>query len=226
MIAPVEQLAVAVSVDAVAQQRARMGAQAGTAVVVGREIAGRLRGGVEWRPEHGLAVAVVARPVTLEPARVGLVTLAAALAAADAVATSIGPSSCAWPDAVVVADDVTVRGDALTLLGPGRVDVAILVVRIGSPQADRFDVGEMATALVDRMRERAALLDRPDELRQSYAATCETLGTRVRVGLLPHGVCRGEAVAVGADGGLVVRTAGGVDELVPMSTVSTVQRLD
>lgn len=226
MSTPIERLPVAINIDAVAQQQARSGAPAGTAVVVGREIAGRTRGGVDWRPEHSLAVAVIARPLTLEPTHVGAVTLAAALAAHDAVTASIGPSSCAWPDAVEIADDdLAVRADGVTLLGPARIDAAILIVRIGATRTDRWDEDPMSTALVNALRERTSLLDRPDELRRTYTAVCNTIGSRVRVGLLPHGAARGEAVDVRADGCLVIRTAGGSDEAVAIANVASVDRI-
>jgi BirA family biotin operon repressor/biotin-[acetyl-CoA-carboxylase] ligase len=221
---PVEHAGVALSVEAVAQQRAREGAAAGTAVVVDREIAGRVRGGVEWRPDHAAATAVISRPVTLDPSHVDAATLAASLAVRQALTDLDADAECTWPDTIVLAgaDDVIIRAGAVTLLGPGRVETAIVVGRVGSSRALPWDRELLTGALVDRLREHATLLDRPDELRERYVEHCVTLGRRVRVGLLPHGALRGEASDVSADGCLVVTTAGGTREAIAMSSAATI----
>lgn len=220
----VDHVGVALNVEAVAQQRTRAGAPAGTAVVADREIAGRVRGGVEWRPEHGLSVAVIARPVTLDPSHADAAVLAAALAARSAADELLGEAACSWPDVVTVATaGMTIRVGATTLLGPGRVEAAILVVRIGFDDVGAWARDQLADRIVDRLRDTATMLDRPEELRAVYVRHCGTLGARVRVGLLPHGAHRGRATDVRVDGCLVVTTAGGTDEAVPMSSVASVE---
>ncbi|MGI9597274.1 MAG: hypothetical protein ACR2QK_14015, partial [Acidimicrobiales bacterium] len=102
MTAPIRRVDVAISVEALLQQWARQDAgPSGAAVVVEREIAARSRGGVEWQVTPSVAVGVLARPTSLDPAGAGIAWLAAGLAARDALADGPEPgagATCAWPD--------------------------------------------------------------------------------------------------------------------------------
>lgn len=128
---------VAVSVDALMHQWARQeSAPAGSALVAEAEISARLRGGALWRTSGALAVAVLARPAELDPSGVDLAWLAASLGAARAFdAATGGEHRCEWPDAVLAGSRAEVVVSAVCVLGPGRVDYAILIVRLGPASA-------------------------------------------------------------------------------------------
>lgn len=211
MTAEHRHIATVVSIEAVAQQWARQErAAAGSAVSVGREISGRVRGGVEWHGD-GEAVAVIARPMTLEPQHAELAWLAAAVGAVSAYAQVLDHVECVWPDSVIAAGREVARTAAVTLLGPGRVEAAILITRPASGDQRVTD------ALVGGLREAAVLLDEPERLRSEYAERCATIGRTVSIRLLPHGSCRGRVVGVGPDGGIDLHTSTGMAESVAIA---------
>lgn len=219
----VERTPVALSVDALAQQAARRdGAPAGSVIAVDREVAGRIRGGVEWTAEDAVAVASIARPVALDPATADVAWLAAGLATADAVAAGTDAAvDCWWPDAVVLPDvlDVQVATGAITLLGPGRVDVAILIARIGGVAQVAGGRDAMVAALSSSLAAATGWLDAPEDLVERYRARCATLGRDVRARLLPAGVLHGRAIDIGSTGALVIETPTGLLE--PTTVAST-----
>lgn len=139
---------VAVSVDALMHQWARQeSAPAGSALVAEAEISARLRGGALWRTSGALAVAVLARPAELEPSGMDLAWLAASLGAARALdIVAGGEHRCEWPDAVPVGSGAEVAVSAICTLGPGRVDYAILIVRLGPADAFAQSVDEAGLA--------------------------------------------------------------------------------
>lgn len=129
----IRRVPVAVSVDALMHQWARQeSAPAGSALVAEAEISARLRGGALWRTSEALAAAVLARPAELDPSGADLAWLAASLGAARALDIAAGGEHrCEWPDAVLAGLGVEVAVSAVCTLGPGRVDYAILIVRLG-----------------------------------------------------------------------------------------------
>ena len=129
----IRRVPVAVSVDALMHQWARQeSAPAGSALVAEAEISARLRGGALWRTSEALAAAVLARPAELDPSGMDLAWLAASLGAARALDIAAGGEHrCEWPDAVLAGSGAEVAVSAVCTLGPGRVDYAILIVRLG-----------------------------------------------------------------------------------------------
>ncbi|NNE12555.1 MAG: hypothetical protein HKN41_09985 [Ilumatobacter sp.] len=220
----------AVSVDALLQQWARQeGAPAGTALIASTEIAGRIRGGVEWRHDESVAVGVLARPRALEPSEVELGWLAAGLGAAAALdQVTGGHSVCLWPDRVVgTATDDREHVDAVVSsaghLGPGRVDDVVLIARV----AGLADVADgLGEALVAELRSSARLLDEPTGLVEQYRHRCATLGRRVSMTLLPHGTTRGLARDVSLEGALLVESPTGLTEPIPVATLGRLETLD
>ncbi|MFC7046448.1 biotin--[acetyl-CoA-carboxylase] ligase [Halobacteriaceae archaeon GCM10025711] len=191
---------------------------------------GRLRRAWD-SPSGGVWLSLVLRP-DLPPARVPLLTLAAAVAVADAAREAGVDAHIKWPNDVLVGAGGE-RGGAklagiLTEMEGEASRVSWVVIGIGvnaNVAADALPEG--ATSLqaeagsVDRRRFVQRLLERFDDLRTdpdavlaAWRERADTLGRRVRVEL-PDGEVVGEAVAVTATGALVVDTG---DERVTVHT--------
>ena len=247
----IRRVPVAVSVDALMHQWARQeSAPAGSALVAEAEISARLRGGALWRTSEALAAAVLARPAELEPSGMDLAWLAASLGAARALDIAAGGEHrCEWPDAVLAGSGAEVAVSAVCTLGPGRVDYAILIARLGPASAFGPPVDEAGLAegpadsdgacrhgafgppvdeavLIGELRAAARLLDEPDELVDAYRGRCATVGCTAAVALLPHGAVRGTVRGIGADGRLEVESPTGLVERVAVSSFSSVRRLE
>lgn len=204
-------------------------APAGSAMVVAREIAARVRNGVGWRRPDSLAIAVLARPRTLGPDTVDLAWLVAGLAIAAAMDELTGAQySCVWPDRVEsssLVDDEPDRPELVistsSLLGPGRVEHVILTARAaGASQLTAAP--EFPVVVVRHLQAAALLLDEPDRVITSYRGHCSTLGTRVEAKMLPSGTIRGVACDVGRDGSLVVESPTGMRERVSVAALDSV----
>lgn len=217
---------VAVSVDALVQQWARQeDAPAGAAVIASSEIAGRLRGGVEWRQAGAVAVGVLARPSALDPSEVELGWLVAGLGAAAALDQSDGGRHvCEWPDRVERAAAGGGGGAVVSSvgqLGPGRVDHIVLIARVAGPVDDA--VGD---ALVAGLRVAAGLLDEPAALVEQYRHRCSTLGRRVSMTLLPWGSTRGVARDVTRTGALLLESPTGLVDPIRVAALGRLEHLD
>lgn len=226
MSGDIRRVPVAVSVDAMMHQWARQeSAPAGSALVAEAEISARLRGGALWRTSGALAAAVLARPAELEPSGMDLAWLAASLGAARALDTAAGGEHrCEWPDAVLAGSGAEVAVSAICTLGPGRVDYAILIVRLGP--ADAFVPPVNEGVLVGELRVAARLLDEPGELVDVYRRRCATVGCTAAVALLPHGAVRGRVRGISADGRLEVESPTGLVERIAVSSFSSLRRLE
>ncbi len=231
MSAPRRDADVAVSAPALAHQWARQeGAPHGSAVVAHREVAGRLRGGIEWIEPVALAVSVVARPAELPPSMSDVTWLAAGLAAAD-LEWDQRPGPW-WPDCVQPPTDGSSDGPkvavtAESVLEPGRVGYALLTVRLaGTALDDPSERKRLSEAAVTTLRSWADLLDRPHEIVAAYRPECATLGQVVRVTLSPHGSTRGTAVDITDEAALLLRSPTGLEESVPVTSCRTVQPVD
>lgn len=225
----------ALSVEARMHQRARQeAAPAGSAVVVDTEISARLRGGVEWDKTDAVAVAALGRPDALDFRDADVAWLAAGLAASEALSEFTGGGYvCDWPDALRPAaagpgpgpGPARVATAAATQLGPGRVDYAVVVIRV-APAGALGSRDGLIESLVRHAREGARLLDDPAELLRRYRHCCATLGRRVAVSLAPTGSTRGLATDITTDGGLVVRSATGLAETVAVGALRTISLLE
>lgn len=225
-VSVIRRVPVAVSAEALMHQWARQeSAPAGSALVVDTEISARLRGGVIWRNPDPLAAAVLARPAGLDPSRTDLAWLAASLGAARALDPAASHEHrCEWPDTVLAPGGAEVVVNAVCALGPGRVDYAILTVRLGPAAA--FDPPVDADGLVGELRAAARLLDEPDELVAAYRKRCATVGCTAAVALLPHGAARGTVRGIGADGRLEIESPTGMVERIAVSSFSSLRKLD
>jgi BirA family biotin operon repressor/biotin-[acetyl-CoA-carboxylase] ligase len=198
-------------------QRAAQGAAAGEVAVADEQSAGRGRLGRAWvaPPGSALLVSVLLRPaVTAE--RVHLVTLAAGLAALDAL-QALGivvprdasqPARLKWPNDVVVGDR-KLAGILAEADGGGAV-----VVGMGCnvrPDAIAPELREIAAAvavdredlLVEWLRAYDTRLDALDRVVRDAAACSATVGRRVRVELAGE-TFEGVAQALTEEGYLVV----------------------
>jgi len=198
-------------------QRAAAGAAEGEVAVADEQTAGHGRLGRSWvaPPGSALLVSVLLRP-ELPPERVHLVTLAAGLAALDALHTLGAPAVVAapepialkWPNDVVIGDR-KLAGILAEADGGGAV-----VVGMGCnvrPDALAPELREIAVAaavdredlLVEWLRAYDARLAGLDRVVADAAACSATLGRRVRVELARE-TFAGTAEALTEEGYLVV----------------------
>jgi BirA family biotin operon repressor/biotin-[acetyl-CoA-carboxylase] ligase len=210
---------------------ARSGEPEGVVVVAEHQTAGRGRLGRTWQapPGASLLVTVLLRP-TLAVADAHLVTIAAALAAADACSDVAGVRpSLKWPNDLVVERDGEVRKVAgllaESIVGGGRIQAVALGMGLNVqwPADLPDDLAQIATALnheaghdVDReavleawlacLADRYQRLTAPGgagALLAGYRVACVTLGRRVRVELA-DGPVLGTASEVTREGHLVL----------------------
>jgi BirA family biotin operon repressor/biotin-[acetyl-CoA-carboxylase] ligase len=212
---------------------AASGDRTGEAVVAvaDEQTAGRGRHGRTWSAEPGAAllVSVLLRP-RLAPDRMHLVTLAAAVAATEAVRATGGFDALVkWPNDLVVGDR-KLAGVLAEADGGGAVVVGMgLNLRADAYPADLRDLATAcdlhATGPVDRVALLAAWLrafdhwlDAPDDVVGTAAAHSATLGRRVRVELA-HETFGGVAASLTPEGFLVVRTDDDTDRVVTAGDV-------
>jgi len=201
-------------------------------VLADRQTGGRGRRGREWSsPSGGVWASLVLRP-DLPPARVPLLTLAAAVAVTDA-AREAGVSDAAikWPNDVVVPDGDSERGGrklagVLTEMEGEASRVSWVVVGAGvNANVDPGDLDGDATSVraeagdVSRRAFVQRVLERFDELRADPDAVLDawrdraaTIGRRVRVDLGGGETVEGVAVDVTEHGALVVDTGDNDDD--------------
>lgn len=224
------------STNRVVLDLARAGAPEGVVVVADHQTAGRGRLGRVWQapPGASLLVTVLLRP-NLPAPDAHLVTIAAALAAADACAAVAGVRpSLKWPNDLVVERDGRTRKLAGILaesvVSGGRIDAVALGMGLNVqwPAELPDDLADIATALnheaghdIGRDDVLAAWLEAlgarygrlgstggAEALLAAYRAACVTLGREVRVELAFETLL-GVAADVTREGHLVVDTDGG-----------------
>jgi BirA family transcriptional regulator, biotin operon repressor / biotin---[acetyl-CoA-carboxylase] ligase len=210
---------------------AERGAAEGVVAVADEQTAGRGRHGRTWSaaPGAALLVSVLLRP-QLPSHRMHLVTLAAAVAATDAVGSVAGLAArVKWPNDVVV-DDRKLAG----ILAEGDGAGAVVVGMGLNVRGDAFpaELSDLATAVdlhsatpVDRsellaawLRALDAQLDDMNGVVAAAAARSATLGRRVRVELA-HEQVWGTAARLTEDGFLVLRTDDGPERVVTAGDV-------
>ena len=215
---------------------ARAGEREGVVVVADHQTAGRGRLGRLWQapPGASLLVTVLLRP-TIPVVDAHLVTIAAALAAADAcVEVAVVRPALKWPNDLVIERDGTTRKLAgllaESIVQGGRIDAVAmgmgLNVQWPSPLPD--ELADIATALnheagsdvardqvLDRwlacLSDRYARLTTPggtQALLAAYRVACTTLGRDVRAEL-PGEAVFGRASDVTREGHLVLDTDDG-----------------
>ncbi len=203
-----------------------------TLVVADEQTGGRGRLDREWTaPSGGIWLSLLLRP-SLSPARTPLLTMAAAVATAEAAREAGVRGRIKWPNDVLVERD----GDTRKLAGiltemEGEADrVTWVVVGVGvnanvdpeslpagstSLRAERARAG-VEPADVDRRAFVQRLVERfhdcrddPESVLDDWRGLAATLGRRVRVDR-PSGAVVGEAVDVEPPGALVLETDAGL----------------
>jgi BirA family biotin operon repressor/biotin-[acetyl-CoA-carboxylase] ligase len=205
---------------------ARAGAPEGLVAVADHQTAGRGRVGRSWEatPGSSLLVSVLLRPELPAP-RLFLLTLAAGLALADALATASGVAArLKWPNDLVVHDRKLAGLLAEADLDAGTAR-AVVIGAGCNLTADAFprDLAAQATAVeleagfaVDRdallvafLVALAERLDDLDTVLTDARTRSATLGRRVRIELPGDQRLEGVATALADDGALIVRDDSG-----------------
>lgn len=211
------------STNTLALELADAGAPEWTLVSAAHQTAGRGRLGRTWVdvPEGSLMVSVVLRP-TLPPARVGLLSLLAGAAMANAVRDETGlHATCKWPNDLLL-DDAKVGG----ILGEARINddrLAALVIGMGVNLLAPVGIAG-AAGLGGEVGSRRLLVGWLSAFHHAYVAHEPELAERVRASWLPIAdtigreveatatsgePVRGRAVGIDGFGGLVVSTDAG-----------------
>ncbi|MGO9875385.1 MAG: biotin--[acetyl-CoA-carboxylase] ligase [Acidimicrobiia bacterium] len=210
---------------------AQRNAASGVVAVADEQTAGRGRHGRSWtaRPGAALLVSVLLRP-QLPSDQMHLVTLAAAVAAIDAVRSVGGFDAWVkWPNDVVV-DDRKLAGILAEGDGAGGVVVGMgMNVGVDAYPAQLSDLATSVDLLADRRTDRSELLvawlraldaqvDDMSGVVAAAAARSATLGRRVRVELARDQVC-GTASRLTDDGFLVIVTDDGSEQIITAGDV-------
>ena len=214
LTAPVRWDEVTGSTNATALVMAAEGTPAWTLVAAGHQTAGRGRRGRAWqdRPGSALMFSVVLPP--LEPEGVGLISLAAGAAMAEAASDlSDLEIRCKWPNDLMAGEskvggilgeaEITDGGIGHVVLGVGlNLDVPEDVAGAGA--IGDVDAEALLTGFLQRFRpmiegSREAILDR-------WRAVSSTLGRRVEATTVGGDTARGVAADLDETGGLLVET--------------------
>ena len=183
---------VALSVDSLAQAWVRRGhAPNGAAVIADLEVSARTRHGTPWEGAGGLYIAVVVHPEST-PEKEGLLWARAAVALTAAAGEG---TSLQWPDLLISKYGRPIgMSNVWALLGPGRIDRAVLTFRLENPPVDA--IGRLLTALEESEEESL--------LPAAFARVDRLAGTMIEIGLAPRGVVRGLAGGIDHRGRLVL----------------------
>jgi len=211
------------------------GAPEWTVLAAGTQEAGRGRLGRTWSslPGESLLVSVLLRPAG-EPSDAPLVSLAAAVAMAEACRGAGIEAGCKWPNDVVaggrklggVLPEASVQGPSLSfvVLGTGvncsqrdedfppelRAQATSVTREGGDP--DPLPILERyLRRLRDLYGERGRGLS--ERVLEPYRATCVTLGRRVRAITTGGAIVDGLAREIGAAGELVLETSRGLERV-------------
>jgi len=225
VVAPVRFDEVTRSTQDTALELARAGAPEWTLVAAGHQTAGRGRLGRAWVDEPGRALlfSVVLRPA-LPPEGGGLLTLLAGSAMAQACRQVAGVDArCRWPNDLVL-DAGKIGGIiAESRVADARFEWVVLGVGVnlgaapgGVSGAAAAGDAAPATLLEGFLRAFAARYEPAHPafagaVVAAYRGVCATLGARVRATTSSGAAVEGEAIDVDLDGGLVVRTEGGLE---------------
>ena len=203
------------STNATALALAAEGAPSWTLVAASHQTAGRGRHGRAWRDRPGSALlcSLVLRP-HWPPDLVGLVSLAAGAAMAEAISEIAGVEiRCKWPNDLM-AGDAKIGG----ILGEAQVSaeaIAHVIVGIGVnidvpegvPGAGAIgDVDEEALLASFLRRCSSMLAASADEIAPRWRAVSQTLGRRVEATTIEGDVARGVAVDIDDRGALLIHT--------------------
>ncbi len=206
------------STNATALVMAAEGTPEWTLVAAGHQTSGRGRQGRAWvdRPGAALLCSVVLRP-SWEPDRVGLVSLAAGAAMAEAASeASAREVRCKWPNDLMVGESKVggILGEAE--ITDGRIGHVVLGIGVnldppedvpGAGAIGRVDEEALLTGFLQRFRQ--LVEDSPEEILRRWRAVSATLGRRVEAATVGGDTARGVAVDLDETGALLVDSGDG-----------------
>jgi BirA family transcriptional regulator, biotin operon repressor / biotin---[acetyl-CoA-carboxylase] ligase len=226
-------LAVTGSTNTDLWRMAKEGAPEWTVVVAGRQTAGRGRLGRTWVTPSGtvLHVSLLLRP-RLEPTSAPLLSLAAAVAAADACRTEGRIDvRCKWPNDLIVGErklggiltEANVQGDRVefVVIGTGLnvsqtlddfpADLRETATSVAREGGDP-DAGRILSGYFRRLRDLYGNRGEGVGIRvlDPYRRLCATIGRSVRASTVDGSTIEGVARAVGETGELIVETRQGL----------------
>jgi len=209
------------------------GAPEGTIVIAESQTRGRGRMGRLWEsPKYkGIYLSLLLRPA-LSPSQASLLTLMASVSVATAIERLAGlPARIKWPNDVYIGSRKA--AGILTELNAEMDRINFIVIGLGiNVNNDKDTLPPGATSLKEekgRKISRLQLVQQvlremekdycrmrahgPEEMLKRWKAMSITLGRRVKVHGSPK-LIEGEAVGIGQDGALLVRTDAGIRERV------------
>ena len=219
LTAPVRWDEVTESTNATALAMAAEGTPAWTLVAAGHQTAGRGRRGRTWRDRSGSALmfSVVLRPPQ-EPEGVGLISLAAGAAMAEAGSDLSGLEiRCKWPNDLMASESKVggILGEAE--IRDGRIGHLVLGIGVNlDPPEDVSgaggigDVDEEALLTGFIQRFRPMIAGSPEAILDRWRAVSATLGRRVEATTVGGDTARGVAAELDETGGLLIETGDGV----------------
>lgn len=222
--APVRFDEVTRSTQETALEMAAEGTPEWTLVAAGHQAEGRGRLGRTWEdvPERALLFSLVLRPDL--PAELGgLITLLAGSSMVDACVEVAGePAACRWPNDVLVSGRKAAGILAESVVAGDRFEHVVLGigVNLGSPPEGQPSAGAVDAQDADLLEAFLRAFVRryepahpafPGAVVAAYRRVCSTIGARVRATTVGGTAVEGEAVDVDEAGGLVIRTAAGLE---------------
>jgi BirA family biotin operon repressor/biotin-[acetyl-CoA-carboxylase] ligase len=223
--APVRFDEVTRSTQVTALALAESGAPEWTLVAAGHQTEGRGRLGRGWvdEPGHALLFSLVLRPA-LPPSRGGLLTLLAGWAVSVACREVAGvDAGCKWPNDVLVGGAKAAGVLAESVVAGERFEHVVLGVGVNLGRAPAAVPGSAAVGETDPAALLGAFLAsfarRYEPAHPAFAGAvvagyrdvCVTLGGDVRAMTTEGAAVEGRAIDIDEDGGLVVRTASGLE---------------
>jgi BirA family transcriptional regulator, biotin operon repressor / biotin---[acetyl-CoA-carboxylase] ligase len=209
---------VTTSTNDTAMAMAADGAPAWTLVAAGHQTRGRGRRGRTWedRPGRALLCSVVLRPA-LEPERLGLVSIAAGTAMAEAASAISGLDvRCTWPNDLFLGDSKVGGVLAESEVAGSLVRHVVVGVGVnidapdGVPGAGGIGEVDVEALLGSYLSSLDELIDAPDEeVRGRWVAVSRSLGRRVEATRVGGDAVRGVAADLDDTGALLVDTDAG-----------------
>ena len=228
----VEVVAEAPSTNALVAERARAGAPEGLVVVADHQTAGRGRLDRTWETPAGTALtfSILLRP-TVPAAEWPWLPLLTGHATAKALEAMGYAAAVKWPNDVLIGERKvagilverleTPDGPAAVVgvgLNTGMTTEELPVptatsLLLESGDAEPPDRSDVLVKVLAPIREAYDAWQQGDDLAESYASACVTVGQAVRVDLPDGSVLEGQAITVDGSGRLVVETAEGRQEV-------------
>ena len=215
LTAPVRWDEVTDSTNATALAMAAAGAPEWTLVAAGHQTAGRGRQGRAWvdRPGAALMCSLVLRP-SLTPDRLGLMSLAAGVAMAEAASGASGKAvRCKWPNDLLVGESKVggILGEAEIIEGRIRHVVVGVGVNLDAPEGVEGagaigDVEDEALLTGFLKRFRPMIEGSLEEIPDRWRAVSHTLGRTIEGTTVDGSSVRGIAADLDDTGALLIDT--------------------